>query len=126
MKTAYVVLSHQHPEQVLRLVRTLRTGSPSCTVVLHHDDRRVRVDEAALSALGGVERVLPPTPVAWGWTSQLDMLLRCLARALERGVRRFVLLSASSLPEDGPLMGAVHGWLHRHAHEWTVLRCFPA
>ena len=46
-----MVLSHQHPEQVLRLVRTLRRGSPESTIVLHHDDRRTRVDEAALRAL---------------------------------------------------------------------------
>lgn len=81
MSTAYVVLSHRHPEQVLRLVRTLRTGSPACTVVLHHDDRFAGIDDAALA---GVERVLPPTPVAWGWASQLDAYLRCLRHALER------------------------------------------
>lgn len=45
-----------------------------------------------------------------------------LGRAVERGVRRFVLLSASSLLEDGPLMGGVHGWLRRNTSEWTVLR----
>ena len=31
MSVAYVVLSHQHPEQVLRLARTLRRGSPEST-----------------------------------------------------------------------------------------------
>lgn len=99
MKIAYVVLSHQHPEQVLRLARTLRTGSPSCTLVIHHDDRRVGLDEAALSALGGVERVLPPTPVAWGWTSQLDALLRCLRHALERAEFEWlVVLSGQDYP----------------------------
>ncbi|MDA0182855.1 beta-1,6-N-acetylglucosaminyltransferase [Solirubrobacter phytolaccae] len=78
MKTAYVVLSHRDPEQVLRLVRLLRTAG---SVVLHHDDRQGALDDRALA---GVERVLPPTPVAWGWASQLDALLRCLRHALDR------------------------------------------
>lgn len=45
-----------------------------------------------------------------------------LTRATRVGVRRFVLLSASSLALDGPLMGGVHGWLSRHAPQWAVLR----
>ena len=96
MSTAYVVISHRQPEQVLRLIRTLRTGSPSSTVVLHHDDRFVALDS---SALDGVERVLPPTPVAWGWTSQLDMLLRCLRHTLERvEFEWLVVLSGQDYP----------------------------
>ena len=43
-------------------------------------------------------------------------------RALLAGVRRFVLLSASSLEEDGPMMGRVHRHLHDHIPEWIVLR----
>ena len=45
-----------------------------------------------------------------------------LERALTEGIERLVLLSASSLPEGGPMMGAVHAWLARHAPGWTVLR----
>ena len=42
--------------------------------------------------------------------------------AIERGMRRFVLLSASLLPAGGPAMGQVHQWLEQNAPEWTVLR----
>ena len=42
--------------------------------------------------------------------------------ALERGVSRFVLLSASLLPAGGPAMGQVHRWLQQNAPQWTVLR----
>jgi len=42
--------------------------------------------------------------------------------AIERGVRRFVLLSASLLPAGGPAMGQVHRWLQQYAPEWIVLR----
>lgn len=45
-----------------------------------------------------------------------------LEYGLEAGVKRFVLLSASSLEENGPMMGAVHSWLRENAPEWAVLR----
>jgi ergot alkaloid biosynthesis protein len=45
-----------------------------------------------------------------------------LQLALAQGVKRFVLLSASSLEEDGPAMGKIHAFLHQHAPEWCVLR----
>ncbi|WP_027856925.1 NAD(P)H-binding protein [Marinobacterium jannaschii] len=45
-----------------------------------------------------------------------------LEAALKAGVQRFVLLSASSLEEGGPMMGAVHAWLRAHAPQWAVLR----
>ncbi|MFA3919166.1 ergot alkaloid biosynthesis protein [Ruegeria hyattellae] len=45
-----------------------------------------------------------------------------LEAALATGVSRFVLLSASSLEESGPMMGAVHAWLRTNALEWGVLR----
>jgi ergot alkaloid biosynthesis protein len=45
-----------------------------------------------------------------------------LKAALAAGVQRFVLLSASSLEEGGPMMGAVHAWLRSNAPEWAVLR----
>ncbi|MEM8682278.1 MAG: ergot alkaloid biosynthesis protein [Pseudomonadota bacterium] len=45
-----------------------------------------------------------------------------LRRAINDGVERFVLLSASSLESGGPMMGSVHAWLSEHAPEWAVLR----
>lgn len=45
--------------------------------------------------------------------------LECARKA---GVMRFILLSASSLDEGGPMMGAVHAWLRTNAPEWAVLR----
>jgi len=41
---------------------------------------------------------------------------------LAYGVKRFVLLSASSLPKGGVMMGAVHAYLEDVAPEWAVLR----
>lgn len=42
--------------------------------------------------------------------------------ARKAGVVRFILLSASSLGEGGPMMGAVHAWLRANTPEWAVLR----
>ena len=105
---AYVVLSHQHPEQVLRLTRTLRRGSPESTIVLHHDDRRTRVDEAALRALN-VTRVLPPSPVSWGGPTQLDAFLRGLQTALRADFDWLTVLSGQDYPLR-PLAEIERGW----------------
>jgi hypothetical protein len=37
VSVAYVVTSHRHPEQVLRLARTLRAGSSDAQLLIHHD-----------------------------------------------------------------------------------------
>jgi ergot alkaloid biosynthesis protein len=42
--------------------------------------------------------------------------------AMTRGVRRFVLLSGSPMPEGGPGVGQTHRWLRENAADWAVLR----
>lgn len=71
-------------------------------------------------ALDGISAIylVAPSNVA----EPLAAMMPFLERALETGVERFVLLSASSLEEGGPMMGAVHAWLHRRAPRWVVLR----
>lgn len=61
--------------------------------------------------------------VAPGDTPELlPVMLPFLERAVGEGVGQLVLLSASSLPRGGPMMGAVHDWVARHAPGWSVLR----
>lgn len=50
------------------------------------------------------------------------IMARFIDEARARGVRRFVLLSASSIPAGGPAMGAVHAKLAAEGGEWAVLR----
>ncbi|MBB3941520.1 uncharacterized protein YbjT (DUF2867 family) [Novosphingobium fluoreni] len=71
-------------------------------------------------ALDGVSSVylVAPTDRA----EHLPVMLPFLEQAVMRVPGRLVLLSASSLNEDGPMMGKVHAWLHAHAPRWTVLR----
>lgn len=71
-------------------------------------------------ALDGVTSVYLVAP-----TDRMEHLPAMRPFLEQAGVRvpgRLVLLSASSLDEGGPMMGAVHGWLHVHAPRWTVLR----
>lgn len=51
-----------------------------------------------------------------------DVMGPAIETAMKQGVRRFVLLSASSLEAGGPMMGAVHAILRDIAEEWCVLR----
>lgn len=55
-------------------------------------------------------------------TDHLEVMRPILERAIERNVRRFVLLSSSLLERGGPMMGSVHAWLADCAPEWAVLR----
>lgn len=71
----------------------------------------------ALHGIGAAYLVAPP-----GEGDPLAAMEPFLRRALAAGVQRYVLLSASFLPEGGPLMGQVHAFLRAEAPEWTVLR----
>jgi len=79
------------------------------------------LDEAthgpALEGVGGMYLIPPPLVAdpAPAMTAFIDL-------ALERGVRRVVLLSASAIPEGTAGVGAVHAAVRREAPEWTVLR----
>ncbi|AIQ71718.1 oxidoreductase [Paenibacillus graminis] len=51
-----------------------------------------------------------------------EVMIPFIRRALDASVRRFVLLSSASIPENGPVFGPVHRYLREHAPEWAVLR----
>ncbi|WP_432193519.1 NAD(P)H-binding protein [Streptomyces sp. bgisy027] len=72
------------------------------------------------AALDGVERVYVVPPV--GDPDPAAVVLPFLRRARAAGVRRAVLLSASSIPEGGPAVGQVHRALPGIFEEWAVLR----
>lgn len=76
--------------------------------------------EGYADALRGIEAIYLVAPS--DATDSLGAMLPFLEQACGAGVRRFVLLSASSLAKGGPLMGGVHAWLEAEAPEWAVLR----
>ncbi|KAI1375390.1 putative ergot alkaloid A [Hypoxylon crocopeplum] len=64
--------------------------------------------------------------IAPGLANQTEIMKKFIGLAREKGVSRFVLQSASSLEEDGPLMGKTHRYLRELGDEgkigWAVLR----
>lgn len=48
--------------------------------------------------------------------------LEFIELAAKQGIRRFVLLGSSMVPEGGPFMGQVHKKLRGLNVEWAVLR----
>lgn len=76
--------------------------------------------ETHLEALDGVDAVYLVAPP--GAVDPLSVMLPFLQQALKTGVARYVLLSASSLEEGGPMMGQVHAWLRSNAPSWIALR----
>ncbi|MFE4709363.1 ergot alkaloid biosynthesis protein [Paenibacillus sp. NPDC056722] len=73
-----------------------------------------------LPVLKDIERVYLVAPI--GDPEPIKVMKPFIELALEKGVRRFVLLSSASISENGPVFGPVHQLLKELAPEWTVLR----
>lgn len=84
------------------------------------DKRFDWADPSSASAFDGCDAVYLVAPT--DRTDHLAVMQPLLEEAMERGVRRFVLLSSSLLEPGGPMMGEVHAWLAESAPEWAVLR----
>ncbi|MDY6902828.1 MAG: beta-1,6-N-acetylglucosaminyltransferase [Cyanobacteriota bacterium] len=54
MKACYLILSHKNPKQIYRLIRTIKTASPDCHIILSHDPRNCDVDVSRLEKIPGV------------------------------------------------------------------------
>ncbi len=72
------------------------------------------------AALAGVTRAYLVAPALVDDPAAL--MLPFIARALESGVRRLVLLSSSAIPDDAPGLGAVERAMRSSAPEWAVLK----
>lgn len=72
------------------------------------------------AALDGVQAIYLVAPT--DRTDHLSVMRPLLEQAVEEDVAQFVLLSASSIDEGGPMMGEVHAWLRANAPSWVVLR----
>lgn len=77
-RVGYLLISHVHPPQVVRLVRTLRTGDPDCTVAIHHDDAVSHLGPAEVERLGRVHVLRPPMQTAYGSFMTCELILRIL------------------------------------------------
>lgn len=69
----FVLLSHQNPEQVQRLVRQLNVMYGDPLIVCHHDDR-----QSTRPKLPGNVIYVPSVATGWGDFSLVEALLTCL------------------------------------------------
>jgi Core-2/I-Branching enzyme len=74
----YLILSHRAPDQLLRLVRTLRRGSPQAQIVVSHDYCASHLDPAIFHGISNFTLLPSRTPVAWGSWSQLARYMHAL------------------------------------------------
>lgn len=91
------------------------TRNPRARGDIRFDWRDPSTFEAALDGVDGVYLVAP-TDTAEPLAPMRPFLEKAAAG------KRLVLLSSSSLPKGGPMMGEVHAWLSDHSADYAVLR----
>jgi core-2/I-Branching enzyme len=101
MRIAYLLLAHNNPQLLNRLVRAL--SSEECTFFIHID-KKTSIEQ--FSGIGG-ENVFFSNmriPVYWAEFSQFQAILLLLRQALEspQDFQYFVLLSGSDFPLRSP------------------------
>jgi hypothetical protein len=101
MRMAYLLLAHDAPEQLERLIETLLAQSPEDFAVIHADrrsalwqDLRRRLPGPA----GRVHLVPDPTAVRWGHWSQVAATERVVREAVRIGCDHAHLLSGADWP----------------------------
>jgi uncharacterized protein YbjT (DUF2867 family) len=105
-----------------RLVRRLRDRDVPVRAASrsgpHHFDWSDAATFGALVDGASAVYLLPPV----GSAAPAEPMRRLVRVALESGVRRLVLQSASIIDRGDPGVGEIHDLLAREAPEWTVLR----
>ncbi len=81
-KVIYFIASHTNPEQVLRLVKTLRAGSPLSEIVIHHDYSKSYLAPSAFEDIPNTEIIADYVPVTWGDFSVVKMMLHVFKKIL--------------------------------------------
>ena len=94
----YIVMAHRDPQLVLRLVRRIRSLSPSCDVLVRHDRGGHFFPPGALAAAGAVE-LSSHTSVVWGDWTMVEAMLEAFSVARSTfDADWFVLVSGQDYP----------------------------
>ena len=144
IRIGFAIISHQNPDQTERLVNILRTGCPTCAVVVHHDPRGPRLARS-LHSIAGVTVLPDAVHVDWADWSQVQAMLRCFRHLLDQepDVDWLVLISGQDYPVRSlkefqaflassdadahlqfsrvPLYGATNDDLQRYSLRWRRL-----
>jgi glycosyltransferase involved in cell wall biosynthesis len=86
MRTVYLIACHTNPEQVLRLVTTLRRHSPDSYILIHPDPAGASLDRSVFAEIDQLHIIDDPIPVAWGEFSLVEMELHCLTWLLDHHI----------------------------------------
>lgn len=97
MKIAYLVLAHNNPEHLRRLITALSSNSSSFFI---HIDKKTNVDPFLSINGNNIHFIQERVPVFWGDFSQVEAMLALMRNAVaDRGrFDRFVLLSGADYP----------------------------
>lgn len=97
MKIAYLILAHDNPRHLGRLIHALSGPASSFFV---HIDRKSRLEDFSQAQGERVSFLEPRVPVHWADFSQVEAILRLLkaARSAPEGFDRCVLLSGTDYP----------------------------
>lgn len=97
MKKHYLVLVHDQPDHVLRLISRLDDGESTCWI--HLDARVPESDWAEVAAHPSVRMVQPRVACVWGTWSLVEATLAALRACLSAGSEGYlVMLSGQSYP----------------------------
>ncbi len=97
MNTAYLILAHNTPEHLSRLISALRTDSAHFFV---HVDRKARLSDFTAASSDRVHFTAKRVSVYWGDFRQVEAILVLTREALAHPANfdRFVLLSGADYP----------------------------
>jgi hypothetical protein len=100
MKVLYLIVSHTNPDQVIRLVNTIKQQSAEAQVVIHHDFAKSELDRTALSHLTDIHILEDYVSVQWGEFSMVEMELHCIDWILTHAIEFdwLVLISGQDYP----------------------------
>lgn len=97
MKIAYLVLAHNTPNHLKRLIQSLSSGSSSFFI---HLDKKSNYEDFLSIEAENVHFTKERIPVFWGDYSQVEAIVVLLKNAFENKIKfdRFVLLSGADYP----------------------------
>ncbi len=102
-RCCYFLQTHRDPEQVYRLVRTLRRGSPRAVIVVQHNFGAGPLDWEPLAAMADVHLLRLPYPQLRGsWSCQVQPTLDAIAWLEREGIGYDWLVTLTG--QDYPVM----------------------
>ncbi len=126
MKVLYIIFSHSHEYQVIRLSKILKCQSPNCHVLIHHDPKGKPLPNVP----DNVHLVPEPVDGQWGDFSLVEQYLVAFRYALKNfefdwivtltGLSYLVrpLIEFEKKLDDSPYDGYLHYFLAENHTEW--------